>query len=39
MVLEIPRGTQAKLEINKEEFMNPIKQDVKVLFVNFITLF
>jgi inorganic pyrophosphatase len=29
MVVEIPRGTQAKLEINKDEFLNPIKQDVK----------
>jgi len=29
MVFEIPKGTQPKLEISKEEFMNPIKQDVK----------
>lgn len=29
MVCEIPRGTQAKLEINKDEPLNPIKQDVK----------
>jgi len=29
MVCEIPKGTQAKLEINKGEFMNPIKQDIK----------
>jgi len=29
MVVEIPKGTQPKLEINKDEFMNPIKQDVK----------
>jgi len=28
-VLEIPKGTQAKLEINKSEPLNPIKQDVK----------
>ena len=28
-VVEIPRGTRAKLEINKSEFLNPIKQDVK----------
>jgi len=28
-VVEIPRGTQPKLEINKSEFLNPIKQDVK----------
>jgi len=28
-VLEIPKGTQPKLEINKDEFLNPIKQDVK----------
>jgi len=29
MLIEIPRGTQPKLEINKEEPFNPIKQDVK----------
>jgi len=29
MVVEIPKGTQPKLEINKDEFMNPIKQDIK----------
>ncbi|CAH8870571.1 unnamed protein product [Trichobilharzia szidati] len=29
MVVEIPRWTNAKMEICKEEFMNPIKQDVK----------
>jgi len=29
MVVEIPRGTQPKLEISKADFMNPIKQDVK----------
>ncbi|PRP84432.1 inorganic pyrophosphatase [Planoprotostelium fungivorum] len=29
MVVEIPRGTRAKLEISKEEKLNPIKQDVK----------
>jgi len=29
MVVEIPRWTNAKLEICKEEFLNPIKQDVK----------
>ncbi|EDN07797.1 inorganic pyrophosphatase [Histoplasma mississippiense (nom. inval.)] len=29
MVVEIPRWTNAKLEISKEEFLNPIKQDVK----------
>lgn len=28
-VLEIPRGTQPKLEINKELPLNPIKQDIK----------
>jgi len=28
-VLEIPRGTQPKLEISKNDYMNPIKQDVK----------
>jgi len=29
MVVEIPRGTNAKLEISREEDMNPIKQDEK----------
>jgi len=29
MVVEIPRGTTAKLEINKAASFNPIKQDVK----------
>jgi inorganic pyrophosphatase len=29
MLVEIPRGTNAKLEINKDEPFNPIKQDVK----------
>jgi len=29
MVLEIPKGTQAKMEICKGESFNPIKQDVK----------
>jgi len=29
MVVEIPKGTQAKLEINKGEYLNAIKQDVK----------
>jgi len=29
MVVEIPRGTHAKLEINTKTFLNPIKQDVK----------
>jgi len=28
-VLEIPKGTQPKLEINKAEYLNAIKQDVK----------
>jgi len=28
MVFEIPRGTQAKMEINTKEFLNPIKQDL-----------
>lgn len=28
-VCEIPRGLNAKLEINKTEVMNPIKQDIK----------
>jgi inorganic pyrophosphatase len=29
VVIEIPRNTKAKLEINKSEAFNPIKQDVK----------
>jgi len=29
MFVEIPRWTNAKMEINKEERLNPIKQDVK----------
>lgn len=29
MVVEIPRWTNAKLEISKDEFLNPIKQDTK----------
>ncbi|KAJ3390202.1 Inorganic pyrophosphatase [Lobulomyces angularis] len=29
MIVEIPRWTNAKLEISKEESFNPIKQDVK----------
>jgi len=29
MVVEIPKGTQPKLEISKDEFLNPIKQDIK----------
>lgn len=29
MVVEIPKGTQAKLEINKKEKYNPIKHDIK----------
>lgn len=29
MVCEIPRYSNAKLEVSKEEFMNPIKQDKK----------
>jgi inorganic pyrophosphatase len=29
MVLEIPKGTNPKLEISKDLYMNPIKQDVK----------
>jgi len=30
MVVEIPRGANAKLEISRDEPLNPIKQDVKV---------
>jgi inorganic pyrophosphatase len=29
MVVEIPKGTQPKLEISKDVYLNPIKQDVK----------
>jgi inorganic pyrophosphatase len=29
MVVEIPRGTRAKLEISRTEPLNPIKQDMK----------
>jgi len=29
MVVEIPRGTRAKLEISKGDALNPIKQDIK----------
>jgi inorganic pyrophosphatase len=29
MVVEIPRGANAKLEISRDEPLNPIKQDVK----------
>ncbi|KAH8694045.1 inorganic pyrophosphatase [Talaromyces proteolyticus] len=29
MIVEIPRWTNAKQEISKDEFLNPIKQDVK----------
>ncbi|KAI4277896.1 MAG: hypothetical protein LQ337_001442 [Flavoplaca oasis] len=29
MIVEIPRWTNAKMEISKEEPMNPIKQDIK----------
>jgi hypothetical protein len=30
MVVEIPRGKNAKLEISRTDVLNPIKQDVKV---------
>jgi len=29
MIVEVPRWTNAKLEISKEEPFNPIKQDIK----------
>jgi len=29
MIVEVPRWTNAKMEICKEEFLNPIKQDIK----------
>jgi inorganic pyrophosphatase len=31
MIVEIPKGTRAKMEICKDEPLNPIKQDVKVV--------
>lgn len=36
MVVEIPRWTNHKMEINKEEELNPIKQDVKNKAVRFV---
>jgi inorganic pyrophosphatase len=36
-ICEIPRGTNAKLEISKEEKFNPIKQDVKKGQLRFIS--
>lgn len=36
MVVEIPRWTNHKMEINKEEELNPIKQDVKKGKVRFV---
>jgi inorganic pyrophosphatase len=29
MIVEVPRWTNAKMEISKEEPFNPIKQDIK----------
>lgn len=29
MIVEVPRWTNAKMEISKEETLNPIKQDIK----------
>ena len=29
MIVEVPRWTNAKMEISKEEAFNPIKQDIK----------
>lgn len=29
MIVEVPRWTNAKMEISKEELLNPIKQDIK----------
>jgi len=37
-VVEIPRGTQPKLEISKDEFLNPIKQDTKNGKLRFVAL-
>lgn len=35
-IIEVPRFSNAKLEISKDEFMNPIKQDVKKGAVRFV---
>ncbi|RPA95157.1 pyrophosphatase-domain-containing protein [Choiromyces venosus 120613-1] len=36
MIVEIPRWTNGKLEISKEELLNPIKQDVKKGKIRFV---
>ncbi|PWW80242.1 pyrophosphatase-domain-containing protein [Tuber magnatum] len=36
MIVEIPRWTNGKLEISKEELLNPIKQDVKKGRIRFV---
>mgnify|MGYP003365575310 FL=1 len=36
MIVEIPRWTNAKMEINKDEKLNPIKQDIKKGKVRFV---
>jgi len=36
MVVEVPRWTNAKMEINLKEIMNPIKQDVKKGKIRFV---
>ena len=38
MVVEIPQGTQAKMEINKKEKFNPISQDIKDGKLRFVAL-
>lgn len=35
MVVEIPKGQQAKLEISRDQAFNPIKQDVKVCSISY----
>jgi len=36
MVVEVPRWTNGKLEISKEELLNPIKQDIKKGKIRFV---
>ena len=37
MVIEIPQGTQEKMEINKEESLNPLKYDIRDNKIRLIT--
>lgn len=38
MVIEIPKGTQPKMEISKDDYFNPIKQDTKDGKLRFVAL-